>query len=235
MLEITGLNVVIGQVKILSDISLNIGSDEMVAVIGSNGAGKSMLLRSISGLNPIASGEIRFDGKRVNGLRPDQIVRLGISQIPERGRVFPFMTVYEHLQLGAWVQKNSRQVKADMAHVYGHFPVLEERLKQMAGTLSGGERQMIAIGRALMSRPRLLLLDEPTLGLSPVMSLQLGKIVKELHRSGTAILLVEQNASLALAVSQRAYVMETGKIVLEGKASELAMDDRVKKAYLGLD
>ncbi len=235
MLEVTNLNVSIAQMRILADVSLLVNKGEIVAVIGSNGAGKTSLLRAISGLNPITSGEIRFEGKSITGLRPDQIVRLGISQIPERGRIFPHMTVYEHLQLGSWIQKNSKQIREDVDAVFRFFPVLEQRKKQMAGTLSGGERQMMAIARALMSRPRLLLLDEPTLGLSPLMSLQLGKIVQGLNKTGTSILLVEQNASLALAISHRAYVLETGKIVLEGRSVELAKNDGVKKAYLGID
>jgi len=235
MLEVINLNVSIAQMVILADVSLTVDKGEIVAVIGSNGAGKTSLLRAISGLNPITSGEIRFEGKNITGLRPDQIVRLGISQIPERGRIFPHMTVYEHLQLGSWIQKNPKQVREDMDAVFRFFPVLEQRKRQMAGTLSGGERQMVAIARALMSRPRLLLLDEPTLGLSPLMSLQLGKIVQGLNKTGTSVLLVEQNASLALAISHRAYVLETGKIVLDGTSVELARNDGVKKAYLGID
>lgn len=235
MLEVVKLNLHIGQMVILTDVSLSVAKGEIVAIIGSNGAGKSSLLRVISGLVPATSGDIKFEGRSIRGMRPDQIVKLGISQIPERGRVFPFMTVHEHLLLGSWTRKDRHEAKSDMATIFGYFPVLEERRRQMGGTLSGGERQMLAIARALMSRPKLLLLDEPTLGLSPMMSLQLGKIVKELNRSGASILLVEQNASLALAVSHRAYVLETGKIVLEGKSSELAKNDDVRKAYLGID
>jgi branched-chain amino acid transport system ATP-binding protein len=235
MLEISSLNVNIGKLHILDDIAVNVAAGEIIAVIGSNGAGKTTLLRTISGLNTAVSGDIKFDGRNIRGLRPDSILRLGISQIPERGRVFPHMSVYEHLQLGAWLRKDSPQVKKDIAWIYDLFPILEQRRTQLAGTLSGGERQMVAISRALMSRPRLLLLDEPTLGLAPVICYQLADIITELNRQGTTVMLVEQNAMLALSVSHRGYVLETGKIVLEGESAKLKDNPRVRKAYLGLD
>lgn len=235
MLEVSGLNIDLGGMRILHDVSLTVADGEIVAVIGSNGSGKTTLLRALAGLVRIASGTIKLAGKDITNMAPDKIVKAGMSQIPERGRVFPHMTVLEHLQLGAWTQRRSRDVQDSLEKVYQFFPVLRERRRQAAGTLSGGERQMIAIGRGLMSRPRILLLDEPTLGLAPILCQRLGEIVQGLNKLGTAILLVEQNATLALAISHRAYVLETGKVALQGRSSDLAKDPAVKRAYLGLD
>jgi branched-chain amino acid transport system ATP-binding protein len=234
MLEVSSLKVDIGRLHILEDISLNVGENEVVAVIGANGAGKSTLLRALSGLIPASSGKVVFNGKDITHMRPHRIVSLGLSQIPERGRVFPHMSVYENLILGAWTRKGS-ELKSSLDTVFSSYPVLEKRKHQMGGTLSGGERQMLAIARALMSRPRLLLLDEPTLGLAPIMCQNLGLILSGLHKGGSSILLVEQNAVLALDVSQRCYVMETGKVVLSGLSRDLRNDDRIRKAYLGAE
>lgn len=235
MLEVNGLNVGIGRMPILTDIWLTVGDGEIVTVIGPNGAGKTTLLWALTGAITITSGDVKFLGKSIKGLRPDQIVGHGIAQIPERARIFPEMTVLDHLQLGAWRRKDSREIKQDIEKIYEFFPILKERRKQVAGTLSGGERQMLAIARGLMSKPKLLMLDEPTLGLSPVLCQQLGGIVKELNQQGISILLVEQNALLALSLSHRGYVLETGRIVLQGKASDLITDENVRKSYLGLD
>lgn len=235
MLEVKGLSVGIGRMPILTDISLTVGDGEIVTVIGPNGAGKTTLLWALTGAITITSGDVEFDGKSIRGLRPDQIVGQGIAQIPERARIFPEMTVLDHLRLGAWTRKDSREVKEDIEKIYEFFPVLKERKKQIAGTLSGGERQMLAIARGLMSKPKLLMMDEPTLGLSPVLCQELGKIVKELNQQGTSILLVEQNALLALSISHRGYVLETGRIVFQGKASDLMTNENVRKSYLGID
>jgi branched-chain amino acid transport system ATP-binding protein len=236
MLEIRNLNVDLARLRILHDISLEVGDREIVAVIGSNGAGKSTLLRAISGLTPARSGQVLLNGKDITRLSPDRIVQAGMSQIPERGRIFPYLSCAENLELGAWIQGNNRKAIAeDLAKVYTFFPILKERVKQKAGTLSGGERQMLAIGRALMSRPHILLLDEPTLGLAPLVCLQLGDIIKALNQLGTAVMLVEQNATLALSISRRAYVLELGRVVLSGASEELSRNDAVRKAYLGLE
>lgn len=235
MLEVKGLSVNIGKVPILTDISLTVGDGEIVTVIGPNGAGKTTLLRTLSGTLPMASGDVKFDGKSIRGLRPDQIVKQGISQIPERGRIFPDLSVLEHLQLGAFTRKDSKGIEEDMERIYKLFPLLKQRKKQRAGTLSGGERQMIAIARGLLSRPKLLLMDEPTLGLSPILCDELSKTIQDLNQQGMTILLVEQNALLALSLSHRGYVLEIGKIVLQGKASDLMTNEDVRKSYLGID
>lgn len=235
MLEVSSLWVNIGRIRIIQDISLTVGDNEIVSVLGPNGAGKTTLLRAISGLLAIASGQVNFMGRDITGLKPHQIATRGLRQIPERARVFPLMTVYENLQLGAWTRKDGRQIGATLKRIYELFPVLEERRRQTAGTLSGGERQLLAIGRALMSNPRLLLLDEPTLGLAPIMCQQLDHIIAELHKQGASILLVEQNANFALRVSQRGYVMNTGRVVLSGTCSDLGRDDSIRRTYLGTD
>ena len=235
MLEVRGLSAAIGRMPILTDISLTVDDGEIVSVIGPNGAGKTTLLWTLTGAITITAGDVEFDGKSIRGLRPDQIVRQGIAQIPERGRIFPEMTVLDHLKLGAWTRKDSREIKGDIEKIYEFFPILKERKKQIAGTLSGGERQMLAIARGLMSKPKLLMMDEPTLGLSPVLCQQLGGIVKELNQQGISVLLVEQNALLALSLSHRGYVLETGRVVLQGKASDLMTNEEVRKSYLGID
>lgn len=233
MLKVSNLDVNVGRLPILKGVSLEVGDGEIVTVIGANGAGKTTLLRTISGLSQPSSGEIIFKGQRIDGIKPHHILKMGISQIPERGRIFPHMNVFEHLQLGAWVQHDRKQIKEDMKRICDFFPILAKRKNQAGGTLSGGERQMLAIGRALMSRPQLLLLDEPTLGLAPVICFQLGDIIRELNHQGTTVILVEQNANLALSVANRGYVLETGCIVLHGTTDELKNNPDVKKAYLG--
>ena len=235
MLEVSDITVFLQRVKVLRDISFNVGESEIVAVIGPNGSGKTTLLRTLSGLVSVHTGSLAFMGQKINGLKPHQIVRLGISQIPERGRVFPHMTVLEHLQMGAWTRRRSKELNRDMQNIYDYFPILAERKNQMAGTLSGGERQMIAIARALMSRPKMLILDEPTLGLAPLIRIELGNIIKKLNQQGTTILLVEQDALMALSVSHRGYVLETGRIVLEGNSTDLLENENVRKAYLGME
>lgn len=235
MLEVIGLTVYLDKIRILEDVSFHVNHEEIVALIGSNGAGKTTLLRTLSGLIQPSRGRVHFEGKNIEGLRAHQIVRLGLSQIPERGRVFPHMTVLDHLYLGAWTKRHSADVDRHMAEIYTLFPVLKGRKRQLAGTLSGGERQMIAIARALMSRPKLLILDEPTLGLSPLMRQQLGDLVQNLNQRGTTVLLVEQDALLALSISDRGYVMETGRIALEGASADLIDNQEVRRAYLGMD
>lgn len=205
----------------------------MVALIGANGAGKSTTLKAISGLSPPTSGIIEFKGRMVNGLPPRAIVTMGISHCPEERRVWPKLTVWETLDMGAYTRKDKKAINEDIEEIFDLFPVLRERRNQLAGTLSGGEQQMLAIGRAIMSKPKLLLLDEPSLGLAPIMVEKTAEKIHEIHKKGTTILLVEQNAFLALTMSDRAYVLETGKTVLEGKGRELLQNEHVKKAYLG--
>jgi branched-chain amino acid transport system ATP-binding protein len=205
---------------------------EIVALIGANGAGKSTTLMSVSGVAGLQAGTIAFNGRTITGLHSHEIVGLGICQVPEGRHIFPRMTVRENLEMGAFLE-DTRRLDEDMARVFSMFPVLEERSKQLGGTLSGGEQQMLAIGRALMSRPKLLLLDEPSLGLAPIIVSRIFKIIEEINRQGTTILLVEQNAKAALRLASRAYVMESGRIVMQGKAADLANDPGIKKAYLG--
>ncbi|HSA78146.1 MAG TPA: ABC transporter ATP-binding protein, partial [Nitrospirota bacterium] len=203
-----------------------------VALIGANGAGKSTTLMSISGISALRSGKIWYEGSTISGWPAHKIVRMGVSQVPEGRRIFPRMTVRENLEMGAF-SREKQELTSDMGRVFEMFPVLSERSNQLGGTLSGGEQQMLAIGRALMSRPRLLLLDEPSLGLAPIIVSRIFKIIKEINQQGTTILLVEQNAKAALRLAHRAYVMETGKIVMQGESSVLANDPGIKKAYLG--
>ena len=219
MLEVRNLKVFMKRVSILDDISFHIDPEEIIAVIGSNGAGKTTLLRALSGLTTIRSGEIKLQGENIHNLPPHRIVERGMSQIPERGRVFPHMTVLEHLQLGAWTQRRSLNLKKELQSIYKLFPVLENRINQLAGTMSGGERQLIAIARALMSKPRILLLDEPTLGVAPIMRQYIGEIIQGLNKKGMTVLIVEQDALLALSISNRGYVLETGRVVLSGISS----------------
>ncbi|MCW5936164.1 MAG: ABC transporter ATP-binding protein [Fimbriimonadaceae bacterium] len=232
MLTIENLDVYYGAIQALNGVSLHVERGEIVAIIGSNGAGKSTLLRTISGLNRPRNGRIVFEGQEIQGTPPDQIVVKGISQSPEGRRIFTNMTVHENLQLGAYTRKDG-EVEADMEKVMNKFPRVRERLRQSAGTMSGGEQQMLAICRALMSRPHLLLLDEPSMGLAPNLVTEIFNIIGELNRDGTTILLVEQNAHRALEIAHRAYVLETGELVLEGKGKELLEDPRVREAYLG--
>ena len=235
MLQISNLNVYYGKSIALRDVTLDVGEKEVVSLLGANGAGKSTTLRTISGLLTPRSGEITFLGEKINGFPPHKIVKKGISHCPEGRRIFPEMDVYENLvMMGAYLRSDKKEVMESLESVYVLFPKLKERHKQKGGTLSGGEQQMLAIGRALMSKPKLHLLDEPSLGLSPTAVLDLAKRIREIHESGVTVLLVEQNAHMALGISDRAYVLEVGKIALSGKAKDLIQIDQVRKAYLGI-
>ena len=233
MLEIEDLHVAYGSIQALRGISLRVDAGELVTLIGSNGAGKSTTLLTISGVLRPRQGRIRFEGRDLVGVAPHEIVRLGISHCPEGRLIFGRLTVLENLVLGAYHRRDRRGIQADIERVYALFPRLAERRHQMAGTLSGGEQQMLAIGRALMSRPRMLLLDEPSLGLAPLLVERIFAVIQELQQQGVTILLVEQNAYQALRVASRAYVLETGQIRLAGPAAELANDPRMRAAYLG--
>ncbi|NTW60678.1 MAG: ABC transporter ATP-binding protein [Nitrospirae bacterium] len=232
MLRLSDIFVSYGMIAALKGVSLEVREGEIVALIGANGAGKSTTLMSISGITGLMAGTIAFKGRAITGLPSHEIVGLGICQVPEGRHIFPRMTVRENLEMGAFLE-DTRRLDEDMARVFAMFPVLEERNKQLGGTLSGGEQQMLAIGRALMSRPKLLLLDEPSLGLAPIIVSRIFKIIEEINRQGATILLVEQNAKAALRLASRAYVMESGRIVMQGPASGLANDPGIKKAYLG--
>ncbi|HEY8911472.1 MAG TPA: ABC transporter ATP-binding protein [Desulfosporosinus sp.] len=233
MLVLEDVNVYYGAIHALKGISFEVNQGEIVTLIGSNGAGKSTSLKTISGLLRPKKGKITFKGMNLASVAPQLIVAKGISQVPEGRRVFANMTVIENLELGAYLRKDKVGIKQDMQRVYELFPRLLERNTQISGTLSGGEQQMLAMGRALMSKPQLLLLDEPSMGLAPILVKQIFSIIKEINASGTTILLVEQNAHMALSVANRAYVLETGKIVLSGDSKELAASEEVRKAYLG--
>ncbi|MBA7513782.1 High-affinity branched-chain amino acid transport ATP-binding protein LivF [subsurface metagenome] len=233
MLKMDNVQVYYGNIQALQNISLEVAQGEIITLIGANGAGKTTALKAISGLLHPKSGKIEFLGKRIDNLTTTKIVKLGISQCPEGRGIWPDMTLFENLEMGAYVRKDKKSIKKDFEQVYAYFPILKERKNQLAGSLSGGEQQMLAMGRALMSRPKLLLLDEPSLGLAPILVEGVADIIKKIHQEGTTVLLVEQNAFLALNISDRAYVLETGKVVLEGKAKDLLQDERVKKAYLG--
>lgn len=233
MLEIKNLNVHYGVIHALKDVSLNVNKGEIVTLLGANGAGKTTTLRTISGLNKATSGEIIFEGKDITNLTASKRVEMKISQVPEGRRIFPAMTVVENLELGAYLRRDKSNIKKDMDYVYDLFPILGQRKKQMAGTLSGGEQQMLAMGRALMSRPEILLLDEPSMGLAPLLVKEIFNIIVNINKDGTTILLVEQNAKIALSIAHRAYVIETGSIVMSGTGEELAKSDEIQKAYLG--
>lgn len=233
MLKINDLHTHYGHVHALCGLSMEVNEGEIVALIGNNGAGKSTLLKTISGLVRSSSGSIELMGKNITSLSSEQIVKLGISQAPEGRRIFPRSSVMENLEMGAYTRKDSREIQSDILKMMDRFPILGERRNQLAGTLSGGEQQMLTIARALMSHPKLIMLDEPSLGLMPTMVQEIFKIVKEIHASGTTILLVEQNARKALSVADTAYVLETGNIVLMGPAKELRNNDQIRKAYLG--
>jgi branched-chain amino acid transport system ATP-binding protein len=232
MLEIKGINVFYGAIQALDDVSIHVNPGEIVAIIGSNGAGKSTLLRTISGLIRARTGSISYNGVDITAAQPHEIVKMGLSQAPEGRRIFTNMSVHENLQLGAYLRKDSK-VQSDMDAILDRFPRLRERFKQSAGTLSGGEQQMLAISRALMSNPEILLLDEPSLGLAPFLITEIFNIVKDLNKDGKTVLIVEQNANRALEISDRAYVLETGVVVLEGTGRDLLVDPKVKEAYLG--
>ena len=233
MLEIKDLNVFYGAIHALKGISLTVDEGELVSLIGANGAGKTTTLHTISGLLTAASGSITLDGKDLQKVAPNKIISMGLAHVPEGRHVFARMTVEENLRMGAYIIKDQKKISENLENVYSHFPRLKERSRQLAGTLYGGEQQMLATGRALMTNPKIVLMDEPSMGLSPLLVKEIFSIIQELHESGITILLVEQNAKMALAVSDRAYVLETGCISMSGKASELAEDDRVRKAYLG--
>ena len=231
ILSVQDINVYYGAIHAIQDVSLTVNEGEIVTLIGANGAGKSTTLQTISGLLRSKTGDIRFCGQSIAHVPSHKIVERGIAQVPEGRRIFLQMTVQENLEMGAFTRSGG--VEKDLERVYALFPRLLERKKQIAGTLSGGEQQMLAMGRALMSHPKLMMLDEPSMGLAPILVEQVFSIIRQRHEEGTTILLVEQNAQMALSVADRAYVMETGKITLQGTGAELAQSDRVKKAYLG--
>ncbi len=233
MLKVNNINISYGAIHAIHDLSLEVNDGEIVTLIGANGAGKTSTLRAISGLNSIKSGEISYDSKVITNIGAHKIVAHGISQVPEGRRVFGDQTIEENLLLGAYLRKNKSEIKQSMEEVFTLFPRVKERRKQLAGTMSGGEQQMLAIGRALMAKPKLLLLDEPSMGLAPIVVEEIFEIIKNIRKTGTTILLVEQNANAALQIADRGYVLETGSVVLEGLAQDLLHDDSVRKAYLG--
>jgi len=234
LLEIDNIVLQYGRIQALHGISVTVEEGEVDALIGANGAGKSTTMRAVSGLRPVASGRIRFDGRDITRMRADKRVRLGIGQSPEGRGIFPGMTVMENLEMGAYTRRDGAGIAKDLDRVFGLFPRLAERRKQVGGTMSGGEQQMLAVGRALMSRPKLLLLDEPSMGLAPMLIQQIFGIITEINQQGTTILLVEQNAQQALSRAHHAYVLETGRIVKAGTGTELLHDPSVKDAYLGV-
>ena len=233
MLKINDINVFYGAIHAIKGASLEVNEGEIVTLIGANGAGKSTILRTISGLLKPKGGSVQFEGKDIAGLPAHEIVKCGISQVPEGRRIFAEMTVLENLELGAFTRKDKDGIKSDMEMVFNRFPRLKERIGQLAGTLSGGEQQMLAIGRALMCKPKMLLLDEPSMGLSPLLVKEIFRIIRDVNRDGVTVLLVEQNAKMALEIAHRAYVLETGCVKMEGDATELANNIEVRKAYLG--
>ena len=235
MLELRNLQAFYGGIQALRDVSMEISEGEIITLIGANGAGKTTTLMSICGIVPPRSGDILFMGEPIHDLSPNQIVALGISQVPEGRRIFPYLTVMENLDMGAFLRDDKDEIKQDMEYIFELFPILAERRHQAGGTLSGGEQQMLAISRALMARPMLLLMDEPSLGLAPLIVNQIFEIIKKVNtENNTTIFLVEQNANLALKVAHRGYVMETGRITLTDSAEKLLADEKVKKAYLGM-
>ncbi|WP_343250671.1 ABC transporter ATP-binding protein [Diplocloster hominis] len=233
MLKVTDLKVYYGVIQAIKGISFEVNQGEVIALIGANGAGKTTILHTVTGLIPPKTGKIEFEGKDITKLQGHKIVSLGMAHVPEGRRVFASLTVLENLRLGAYTRKNKEEISSSLEMVYKRFPRLEERKSQLAGTLSGGEQQMLAMGRALMSKPRILLMDEPSMGLSPIYVNEIFDIIKQVSAEGTTVLLVEQNAKKALDIADRAYVLETGNIALEGKASDLMNNESVKKAYLG--
>ncbi|MCM3387648.1 ABC transporter ATP-binding protein [Ureibacillus chungkukjangi] len=233
MLKVNNIDVFYGNIHALKDVSLEVNEGEIVTLIGANGAGKSTLLKTLSGLLKPKKGEVLYQSQQIGGKAAQTIVKNGISHVPEGRRVFSTMSVEENLELGAYLRHDRDGVKKDMANVYDLFPILGERRKQPSGTLSGGEQQMLAMGRALMAKPKLLLLDEPSMGLAPLIVKRIFEIIKMVNEQGTTVLLVEQNANMALSIANRAYVIETGKIVLSGTAKELQESEQVKAAYLG--
>lgn len=233
MLKVEKLDVYYGNIRALHEVGFEVNEGEIVTLIGANGAGKTTVLHTISGLVPARSGSVRFLDYDLIRLAPHKIVQLGLAQVPEGRRIFANLTVKENLEMGAYTRKDAKGIKDDYEQVFTRFPRLKERLNQMAGTLSGGEQQMLAIGRTLMSRPKLVLMDEPSMGLAPLLVSEIFDIIKEINAAGTTILLVEQNAQMALSIANRAYVLETGRVVLQGDAKTLADSEEVRKAYLG--
>jgi branched-chain amino acid transport system ATP-binding protein len=233
LLETKNVRVTYGKAEALKDVSIGAEGGEIVALIGSNGAGKTTALRAICGLKALSSGEIFFRDNKIDGMLPHDIVRMGIAHAPEGRRVFSAMTVRENLDLGAYLRKDKQTIAEDLGNIYRSFPVLYERQKQKAGSLSGGEQQMLAMGRALMAGPSLLLLDEPSLGLAPLLVREVARIIRSINEAGVSIVLIEQNARMALKLSHKAYILEVGHIVLQGNARDLANDENVKRAYLG--
>ena len=233
MLEIKDIEVFYGMIQAIKGVSFEVNEGEVIALIGANGAGKTTILHTITGLLSPKNGSIIFEGQDITKIPAHKIVSLGIAHVPEGRRVFAELTVYENLKMGAYTRKDKTEIEQTLDMVYKRFPRLEERKNQLAGTLSGGEQQMLAMGRALMSHPKIIVMDEPSMGLSPILVNQIFDIIEEVSKSGTTVLLVEQNAKKALSIADRAYVLETGKIVLSGDAKELLNDDSIKKAYLG--
>ena len=233
MLEVKDLEVYYGVIQAIKGISFEVNKGEVIALIGANGAGKTTTLHTVTGLLSPKKGHLIFEGKDITKVPAHKIVSMGMAHVPEGRRVFAELSVYENLKMGAYTRKDKNEIEESLANVYKRFPRLEERKNQMAGTLSGGEQQMLAMGRALMSKPKIILMDEPSMGLSPILVNEIFDIIRAVSESGTTVLLVEQNAKKALAIADRAYVLETGKIVLEGNAKDLLEDDSIKKAYLG--
>lgn len=233
MLEVRDLNVYFGVIQAIKNISFDVDAGEVVALIGANGAGKTTTLHTVTGLLPAASGKITLDGKDLGKVPAHKIVSMGMAHVPEGRRVFAALSVYDNLKMGAYTRKDKKEIEASLEMVFEAFPRLKERRNQVAGTLSGGEQQMLAMGRALMSKPRIILMDEPSMGLSPLYVTEIFEIIKKIKSEGTTVLLVEQNANMALQVADRAYVLETGRIIMDGKASDLMNDERIRKAYLG--
>lgn len=233
MLEVRDLNVYFGVIQAIKNISFDVDAGEVVALIGANGAGKTTTLHTVTGLLPAASGSITLDGKDITKVPAHKIVSMGMAHVPEGRRVFASLSVYDNIRMGAYTRKDKKEIADSLEMVFEAFPRLKERRNQVAGTLSGGEQQMLAMGRALMSKPRIILMDEPSMGLSPLYVSEIFEIIKKIKSEGTTVLLVEQNANMALQVADRAYVLETGRIIMDGKASDLMNDERVRKAYLG--
>ena len=233
MLQAENLNVYYGKIHALKDVSFSVGEGEIVALIGANGAGKSTTLKTVSGVLRSTTGSVTFCGENISRTDAYKLPAKGLAHVPEGRHIFPAMTVAENLEMGAYIKNNRDEIQEKMKEVFERFPRLRERRKQLAGTLSGGEQQMLAVGRALMSSPKILLMDEPSMGLSPLLVKEIFKIIQEVHRQGITVLLVEQNAKMALSIADRAYVLETGDITIWGDAKELLKDDRVRKAYLG--
>lgn len=233
MLTVENLNVYYGMIHALKNVSFHVEEGEIVALIGANGAGKTTTLQTVSGMLQAKSGSVHFENQDITKMPSHRIVQLGISHVPEGRRMFANLTVYENLRMGAYTRKDKKEIEESLARVYERFPRLKERTRQLAGTLSGGEQQMLAMGRALMSRPKIILMDEPSMGLSPILVNEIFDIIRSVSESGTTVLLVEQNAKKALAIADRAYVLETGRITMSGNAKDLLEDDSIKKAYLG--